>query len=620
MRRPLAIALSLALAGLLTIALWSRGDDIGPPPISPLHAAPPSSCQRDAPMLVAPIFHGVGLPSADTWIVQKPDPDDLAKKLASRLDALQPRDGSRAVALGYTLTIPILSLFEPSIDGHWRFAQAALEGYLTLIERVNRPVVVYLLSDHFSPDSALTRSLSNDPRNLMAKPDGTPPKSRYFGSTIFPFTLSTDEQIPVNQLRFEGVRQVARALHSMKHRHPDLVQAVTLGGEFHHLFDGLQENTGRFTDIAYTDHSALAQQEFRTWLQTRYADIGAMNSELGTPFSRWDEVRPPTGDIRSDQLQGFWQHMDANAPGTLPVFGWIDVEAGIDAVRVDVNGRPAGWAQLGLNRLDVYQARSDIRNPNTGFRFDLPVHGLAPGIHQLRLVAVLRDGSERLLANRQIARMAPDQSLPTQPEAPLLERLQRTLRHEPALQTLAADKFWLDGPREMQDVYVNPFAAVWQRFREHQVRDHIRKLSEIVASEGLDSERVFSHQLLPHLNGGWNDTLFAAGRSFENAPFQPGITLYGGLTIGVQALASTLGRPYGVPEMNPLLGKDPSEPEQALEFALAHCARFVSPMFMNLSDSALTNQDTQSIFLIDPNSPHAHGRNFHAAIERFVRR
>jgi hypothetical protein len=570
-------------------------------------------------MLVAPIFHGAELPAADAPPDTGPSSATLAQALTRRLDALQPPGSAHSVALGYMLTIPVLSLFEP-VQGQWRLSPTALQSYVQLVEQVDRPVVVYLLTEHFSKDGALTRSLLKDPRNVMAKPDGTPPASNYFGSTIFPFTLSIDEQVPVNQLRFEGVRQIARALNAIEQRHPGRVQAVTLGGEFHHLFDGLQDNTGRFTDIAYTDHSDLAQQEFRVWLQQHYASLEAMNRDLGTPFARWEDVRAPSGDIRTGQLQGFWQHMDANASGHLPVFGWIDVDDGIAAVRVDLDGRPAGWAQLGINRLDVYQARRDIRDPNTGFRFNLPLQSLAPGVHQLRLVAVLKDGSERLLGDRQIARMASDQSLPALPPPSLLERLERKLHPTPALQPLAADKFWIDSPRNLQDVYFNPFAVRWQQFREEQVPRHIGKLFQLAVEQGFPADRLFSHQLLPHLNGGWNDTLFAAGRSFDAAQFQPGLTLYGGLTVSSLALAGTAGRPYGVPEMHPLLSKDPAEPLQALEFAHAHCARFVSPSFMQLNDDAGSAEDAQHLFLISPNSAHAHGRNFFAAITQFIRR
>lgn len=618
MRRTVLFAALLSALALSAVVLWQwpAAEDTGPARTA---AAPATtSCQRDRPMLVAPIFHGTDMRTADTPLRARPrDPADVPRMLNARLDAMQPRDRARSIALGYTLTIPILSLFEPATDGNWQFAPRALQAYLALIEQVDRPVVVYLLSDHFSPDSALTRSLMQDPRNLMAKPDGAPPISRYFTSVIAPFTLSIDEQVPVNRLRFDGLRQAARALHALDQRLPGRIQAITLGGEFHHLFDGLQENTGKFTDIDYTDYSPLAQREFRAWLQQRHGSVQDMNRALGTGFAGWDQVRAPGGNIRKGPLEGFWQHMDADAGGRLPIFGWIDVDAGVQAIHVELNGRRIGQAELGFNRLDVYQARAEIRNPNTGFRYDLDVQPLAPGVHRMRLVAQMRDGTQQLVATRQIARMATDQSLP---ELPMTVRLLRWLRPEASLPAFDANRFWLDSPREMQDVYVNPFAVAWQGFREDQVRMHIRKLFEIATEQGLEPKRLFSHQLLPHFNGGWNDTLFAANRSFDGAPFQPGITLYGGLTVGPLALTSTAGRPYGVPELNPLLGKDPAEPEQALEFALAHCARFVSPMFMNLSDSEPAAADAQSLFLIAPNSPHAHGRNFYAAIERFVRR
>lgn len=611
-RNALLATLPIALL-LATAVVWLR------PTIDLSAAGAPSadatpSCQRDAPMLVAPYFHGTELPAADApQPLQAADLASMALTLSARLDAMQPRDVPRTIALGYTLTIPILSLFQPTAEGGWQFSPRTLQAYLDLIDQVDRPVVVYLVSEHFSKDGALTRSLLQDPRNVMAKPDGTPPVSRYFTDAIFPFTLSVDEQVPVNRLRFDGIRQTARALRALDQRHPGRIQAVTLGGEFHHLFDGLQDNTGKFSDIAYTDYSALAQQEFRTWLRQRHTSLNALNRAMGTHFSDWEQVRAPSGDIRTTPLEGFWQHMDANAGGSLPVYGWIDTAAGVNAIQVELDGRRIGRAQLGLNRLDVYQARADIRDPNTGFRYDLALQNLAPGVHRLRLVAEMRDGTQRLIAAREIARMGPDQNLRKRPQP--VPRVP-----ESALTPLDAQLFWLDSPREMQDVYFNPFAVEWQRFREEQVRRHIGKLFELVAGEGFDPTRLFSHQLLPYLNGGWNDTLFAAGRSFEDAPFRPGLTLYGGLTVSTLALRYTGGRPYGVPEMNPLLGKDAAEPLQALDFALAHCARFVSPSFMNLTDAHTATSDTYSLFLVAPDSRHAHGRHFYSAIEKFVRR
>ncbi|HVR54519.1 MAG TPA: beta-galactosidase [Pseudorhodoferax sp.] len=613
-RHALLATLPIALL-LATAVVWLRPTiDLSAAGAPSVDAAP--NCQRDVPMLVAPYFHGTELPAADAPM-QATVSARIAAALSARLDALQPRnaprDTPRTAVLGYTLTVPVLSLFEPATDGTWQFSARALQAYLDLIDQVDRPVVVYLMSDHFSKSSALTRSLLKDPRNLMAKPDGQPPVSIYFSDTIFPFTLSVNEDVPVNHLRFEGLRQIARALQALDQRHPGRIQAVTLGGEFHHLFDGLQNNTGKFSDITYTDHSALAQHEFRTWLQQRHASLEALNQAMGTRFAEWDQVRAPSGDIRTTPLEGFWQHMDANAGGKLAVYGWIDTAAGVDAIQVELDGRQIGRAQRGLNRLDVYQARADIRDPNTGFRYDLALQNLAPGVHRLRLVAQMRDGTQRLVAVRQIVRMASDQSRPPR-SAPAQQAT------EPTLAPLDAQSFWLDSPREMQDAYFNPFAVEWQRFREEQVRRHIGKLFEIAAAEGLDPARLFSHQLLPYLNGGWNDTLFAAGRSFEDTPFQPGLTLYGGLTVSTLALRYTGGRPYGMPEMNPLLSKDAAEPLQALDFALTHCARFVSPSFMNLSDKNPTASDTFSLFLISPNSPHAHGRHFYAAIEQFVRR
>ncbi len=607
LRRWLRVPISIGAMAAIALAIAVLSIDLSAPPLpsAALAPLPPPQCTRTAPMLVAPIF-----PEADAG-------DAAWRDLATTLDALEPGGARGDVVLGHMVTLPILKFFKRTADGQWFFDQEALAAHLQPITQIPRPAVVYLMTDHFTPDSELVRELARDARNLMAKQNGQPPVSRYFGSIVQPFTLSTDETLPINRLRFAGLRSVTIALQQLDLQYPGRIRAVTLGGEVHHLFDGLQENTGKFAEAEYTDYSPTSIAEFRTWLQGRHKSLAELNRAYGTRFASWEQVQPPSIDIRHAPVQGFWQHMDANAAGTLPVYGWIDVDAGVRAVHVEVDGRPVGQAALGINRLDVYQARADIRNPNTGFRFDLDLRTQAPGVHRIRITAEMNDGKRLQLASRSYARMSATQTLPS---TSWRQRLRDWLHPETVLPAFSADKSWLDSPRDMQDVYVNPYAAEWQTFREDQVRAHMVKLFDVALSTGFDPTRLYSHQLLPALNGGWNDMTFAAGRSFEDVPYQTGITLYGGLTVGTLPIAVARGKPYGVPEMNPMLSKDPSEPDRALELAYTHCAQFVSPMYMTLANRPHDSQAQEGVFAIEKNSARAESRNFYAAIERFVRK
>ncbi len=608
LRRAIFVFAALAAAALCayvwqTQVGWPQATtDRDTVPVSPV------SCVRSQPLLVAPIFH--------TARDRGRSPEVHARALAAQLDRLEPGGPVGDVVLGHTVTIDILGLFHRDAAGEWTIDPQALEDQLMPLRQIERPAVVYLMANHFSRDSPLVRQLRKNPVNLMAKADGSPPESSYFGTTVQPFTLSTDDSVPVNRSRFQGLRQIVTALRDIDQRLPGRIAAITLGGEIHHLFDGLQENTGKFSRIGYTDYSALAVAEYRRWLRQRHGgDIATLNTRFGTPFATWDDVDPPRGDIRDGPIRGFWDHMDANASGSLPIQGWIDIDAGVSGVRVEVDGTYAGHAQLGINRLDVYQARQDIHNPNTGFRFDLDLGTQEPGMHDIRLIAEMSNGTRLEIARRRFARMSAEQTLP----APsLARRLRQWLRRDHALPPLPADQFWVDSPRDLQDAYYNPYAVEWHAFRQDQVRLHLAKLFEIAADAGFDRTRLFSHQLLPHLNGGWNDVLFAAGRSFDKAPFAIGVTLYGGLTLSPLAIASARGQAYGVPEMHPLLYKDAQGAERALAFAQQHCARFLSPMYM-VEDSATVPAETVNVFSIGREHAPVQGQLFYAAIERFVR-
>ncbi len=280
--------------------------------------------------------------------------------------------------------MPVLSLYRQSSDG-WIVDGDKLNFYLDLIRKLDRPVVVYLLANHFSPDSPLANWLLDNPANLMRLPNGHIPVSKYFSTSIKPFTLTTDETLPVNHYRFDAIRKITTSLRVLDAEVPGRIVAITLGGELHQLFDDLMGRTGDYTDGGYTDYSPASVKNFQRWLEAKFKTIDDLNKVAGTPFRKWENIRPPGRDIRNEKLDGFWEHFDAYAPapGEMPIYGWIDPATGVSSIKIKVDGELLGNVKLTINRLDVYEARPNIKTPNTGFRYDLDFRRMKPGIHTL---------------------------------------------------------------------------------------------------------------------------------------------------------------------------------------------------------------------------------------------
>jgi len=578
---------------------------------------------RRQPLLIAPVFEGIGIKELNMGdaAIQCGLPAGFTTEsaLINVLNRLEPGGPKGNVIVGYTMVVPILQLYKRGQKGNWILDNERINFYLNLIRKIDRPVVVYMLANHFSSNTELVKELSSNPINLMVKADGSVPSSRYFSTNVQPFTLSTDETVPVNQYKFQAIRVITSALNRIDQELPGRIAAVTLGGEYHHLFDDLKNRAGYFGRANYTDYSAKSIGEFRVWLQGRYKDITKLNKQMGTHFNTWSKVVPPSRDIRTDKLDGFWQHMDVNANGRLPFFGWIDVDASFKEISFELDGKAIGNAVLGINRMDVYEAKPSILNPNTGFRYDLEVANVEPGIHSAALIARMADGTRQLIVSREFVRMGSGQVLP---ESRSIKRKITSVleRHKTKLPSFKGD-YWLVSPRNLQDVYYNRFAVEWQSFREEQVREHIKKLFHLVIGAGFDRQRVFSHQLLPYLNGSWNDLQFAADRSFDHTKFQPGMTLYGGLTVSELAVRKANGIPYGVPEMNPLLFKNPQEAEHAIQFQYDHDARFISPYYMSLLKKQSNKKgDGHGMFLIEPNNTLKGGNFFFNAIVKYSAR
>lgn len=544
-------------------------------------------------------------------------PDSAASAIAVQrlLDKLEPGGPVGRVQVGYTLAIPILSLYK-DIGKAWKFDNGALEFYLDVIRQVERPVVVVLLSNHFSGASSLAKHLMTKPGNLAFLSNGKSPDSEYYGIALTPFTLSSNPEVEVNTYRFAGMKKTLSALASLDHDIPGRILAVTLGGETHQMFENLQGNTGTFSNIPYADFNQSSLRDFRAWLREKFRDLSKLNAAAGTHFSAWGEVLPPSKDVRRDKLDGLYEHFDAYANGNLPVYGWVSNKESVRRIEIRVDGRYAGDAEYGLNRQDVYEARQDIAHANVGYRYDYDFRNLSPGIHILQ-VFVESSSGRFLLSETEFSVMDATQAAP---KASFWRKLRAKYARIGA--RLGGVDGYSDAPRNMQDVYYNPYAELWSDFRKKQVADLINAYADLARSAGFDMGKAYSHQVLAWWNGSWNDVLFATGETPQSiSALKTGFSLYGGLTTNEAVLRKhSRGPGYGVPEFNPQVLHSQAESDAALAFHVRHCARFVSPYFFMLVASSDNSADKHSLLSIGENALSPNGRYMYRSIIDIAKR
>ncbi|QIL70234.1 hypothetical protein G7048_07630 [Diaphorobacter sp. HDW4B] len=530
------------------------------------------------------------------------------------LDKLEPGGADGKVQLGYTLLVPLLELFEQR-DGRWELSPAKAKRYLDVITAIKRPVVVYLMGDHYDSSSPLSKELAQDPRNLLAYATGPVPPTRYYSHGVIPFTLRTDESIPVNRYRFDALRHMTRQISALDESVRSRIVAVTLAGELHQLYPDFENGVGEYENIQVTDYSPESQNEFRVWLQKKYGTLDRLNQKLGFQFSSVSDITAPSLDIRKTPLQSFSQHYDAFAGGTLPIFGWIwDPKQKIQQLSLYIDGKFHSQITRGLGRMDVYRAKEEVTSPNTGFRSNVQFRDMPAGKHVAQIIATSAQ-KDYLLGEREFVIVPRDQSSTANvpppkrreglPEANQLEQLQ----------------YWLDMPKPLQDVYYNPLAREWNEFRATQVNGMLNHFYRIARTEGIPARLLFSHQIVPESNGTWNPVLFASDASVSNVtPWRNGINQYGHSPFAFEYLKNKHIRDYGVPEFNPLMGKTPQLARQTFVQHYQAGARFVSPFYLSVVPARLRAPDDKRHFDIAPDNTRDGANALYSALEWFVRK
>ena len=578
-----------------------------------------------APLMITPIVSGILLCNAgnentelktleqiEEWCAKNGQNNDLAA--TNLLNQLEPGGPSGKVQLGYTLLVPLLELYEQR-DGRWEISPTKIDKYLRVISVIGRPVVVYLMGDHYDSSSRLSQELAQDPQNLLSFSTGPVPTSRYIGHGIIPFTLRTDETIPVNHYRFGALRAVAKQLKALDEKTRSHIVAVTLAGELHHMYPDFENGVGEFDDIKVTDYSAASQQEFRDWLKHKYDTVERLNQKLGFRFASFADIEAPSRDIRKTGLDSFAQHYDAYAAGNLPMFGWLwDPNQKIQKISLYVDGKLRGPVDQGLGRMDVYRAKSEVTSPNTGFRGMIDFRAMPVGKHVAQIVAQ-SNGKPYLLGKREFVIVPKDKS--STASAPAPERLTGL---EEASQ-IPGVEHWLDRPKALQDVYYNPMAREWNQFRAHQVNQMLSHFYRVARAEGLPAELLYSHQIVAETNGTWNPVLFASDESVSNTtPWRNGINQYGASPFAFEYLKKKNIRGYGVPEFNPLQGKTPEVARDAFVQHYQAGAKFVSPFFLSVVPARLRAPDDKRHFDIAPDNANDGADKLYDTLQWFVRK
>lgn len=535
---------------------------------------------------------------------------DSPAMLTHLLNDFEAGGAAGKVQVGYTATIPLLGLYEKK-NGKWVINAAKVDDNLSLIAKVNRPVVVYLAANHFDTQGPLSEELARDKRNLLLLANGAPPDTSYFGYAVTPFTLLTDETIPVNHYRFEALRYVAQKVARLPAAVQNRIIAVTLAGELHQMFNDFENGMGVFEKASVTDYSPASAAEFKSWLSKKYRTVEAFNKTTGFTFADFGAIPLPGKNIRTDSLTSFAEHYDGFADGVLPVSGWLwTAEGQVEKLELYVDGQRVADVPRGLNRLDVYRAVEEIKTPNVGFRYDYAFDKLPVGRHVGQVVAHAA-GKRYEVAQFDFNVMARDQSrLPARPVA--------TLKSLEKLDKLKGARAWLDIPRQQQDVYFNPLARDWDEFRATQVNALLNKFYTIARQAGIPASLLYSHQIVPQVNSTWNAQLFAVDTTFAgDTSWHDGMNMYGGAANSDWVrnfIASRKIQDYGVPEFNPQQWKQPGVHLDAMVSQYKNGARFISPYFISVTSdqdsprSAVTNME------IRPDNPAEGSAQFYRAI------
>ncbi len=525
-----------------------------------------------------------------------------AQLVEDSLEKLEPAGTSNPeFPLGYTLFVPLLRLLEPAPDGSWTVDMAAARRIARTVQSVDRPVVLYLFSDHFSTGARAEAVLARDQANFLQSPDGPLPVDAYYGAPLYPWSFARFDN-GITHSRELAMRAVIDAVCELPQRAQQHVFGVTVLGETHHLFPHFESGMGYGSPYVISDYSPASQRKFKEYLERQFGSIAQLNQKLGSDYRSFAEVEPPSKDIRTQKLTRFEEHIDSFADGVLPVEGWLYAsedagrrKLGAPAwVRIYRDGVQVGRVQAHLGRQDVLAAHPEFGTADVGWHLDLRFADWPPGVHRIDVMAERSDGSLVRLASRQVSVVDRHQSTPTlQPSAKL-----------PAFQESAAGVLaHVDQPVDGASYFYNPLVPYWNLFREQQVRDYLTHFQAIAAGACIPADKIYSHQIVPFVNPGWDMTKFGIGSDLAvPATMGLGVSLYGEAAYGISFLdwyVQSGRHRYGITEFHPLKAMTSGQLGALLERHRAHGLKFLS-FFLRGAGTGDQNSQGGNPFVFDP--------------------
>ena len=505
--------------------------------------------------------------------------------------------------LGYTLNVPLLKLFKEH-RGDWVIDKELLGRMVRTLRDTERPVIVYLFSTHFGQDAPIEKALAKDPANLSWTPKGPLPRDVYYEADIFDWSFASS-RTAITERRIQSARAVLRELCKLEPRHIQKIRGITLLGELHHLFPNFEAGMGFAPPYLVSDYSPASKAGFRESLKQQFVSIDQLNAYMESRWTTFDEIDPPSKDVRTTPLRDFTEHIDSYAHGSLPISGWAYVKDATDAsppmVRIYRDGELIGRTPVNKGRQDVLAVLPEFGTANTGWRFDMDFKSLPAGLY--RIDVFLENGPQDLvrLATRDVAIVDKQQSTPQpQPQKQL-----------PPSRTLDASvKAHIDTPADRSSYFYNPLVPFWHAFRAQQVVDYIRKFNQEVNREAgascLARTPRYTHQIIPFTNPGWDETKFAVEASLQ--PIEGiglGVSLYGEPVYGTSFsgwLATTQHKRYGITEFHPLKPLSATELGAVLEKHASQGAAFIS-FFMEPRWKGKPVSLGQNLFSLDPDNP-----------------
>ena len=530
------------------------------------------------------------------------DPSSPSQLIKTTLEKISDRWFDWAdYKLGYTLNVPLLRLFE--IKGkEIVLNQEILQRVVATVANVDRPVILYLFSDHFGVDSPVENQLAKDPNNILQTRKGLMHKDRYYSFDIFPWSF-VDTGNSITKLRETAFNAVLDEVCKLPWHVRRRIEGVTMLGELHHMFPNFESGMGYSGEYLVSDYSQRSVNGFRQFLKKKYTTISDLNMFLDWNYQSFDEVFPPSKNIGNEPLKHYLEHIDSFANGTLPISGWVGktpgAAVGPDWIHIYDNGEFVARVPAVFGRQDVFAIHPEFGTADVGWEYKLDFTRLPRGVHEIAILLERANQPLAHLTTREIAIMGRSQATPAKLAVKPLPK---------AVPMASNALFVLDHPKPLSAYYYNPLVVLWHDFRKTQVAHYIDHFGDIAKSKCLAPELIYSHQILPAVNPGWDESKFAVGFDLGVSPHMSlGISLYGEASYGTSFFdwyAATGRQSYGVTEFHPLKAMDSSTLDGVFRQHYHNNARFVS-FFIDSAGLDEHSKDSLNIFSFTPHNQNA---------------